>query len=336
LQGRLNQLGLGEVPFYHTQLFSALATLLSNTYAEPKYQQPHIRQGWEATDHGLKHIYAVAEKVGIPMIVLVLPSEIEFPPKYDMCRKRLPFPVNRYYPGQRISSLFLASSVPVLTFVDRFHEHLHEVTPYIDGHLNPVAQKIVAEDLAEAIGDLLPEMVYYNLADIVGFDQKGAGRRYCAYGISQPSEGTSWTMAEKAGIHFRLSPTKKPLIMKLRAIPFAPKELGTDQFVNIYCNGKKIGRWTLSGRDIVTYQALIPVSSIGSDGVVKIVFEFSERRSPDQLGISPDNRLLGLALVDMVITTGQGDQTSLDGANKKADTKYVSAVSLDFAWMLPT
>ncbi|MDY6971274.1 MAG: hypothetical protein SV775_02985 [Thermodesulfobacteriota bacterium] len=301
VEEKLMELGLPRISFYDYQLYSAAASILSNTFAEPEYQFPFIREGWKVTDHAIRKIVSVAEDVGIPVIVLVFPSEIQFPPKYAICLNELPFPIDRYYPGRRIADLLRSYNVPVLTFIDRFEESLYEVTPFIDGHFNAAAHEIVANILAEVVGEVLPEAPYYQFGKTVSFDEQGAGRKFIAYGIAQPSAGTSWTIANKAGIHLRLPPTRTSLVMTLRAIPFAPEELGMSQFVEVYFNGGRIARWSLSGKHVKAYRGLVTPSLVAANDPAEILFEFSERRSPHELGISQDKRLLGLALVDIVI-----------------------------------
>ncbi|RZB38074.1 MAG: hypothetical protein SRB2_00420 [Desulfobacteraceae bacterium Eth-SRB2] len=301
IQSKLTEFGLPTVSLYDSPLYSALASILLNTFAEPKYQLPFIRDGWEATDHAIKQIYVIAEKARIPIIVLVFPGELELSPKYAKWRNRFPFPVNRHYPGQRIAAVLRPYNVPLLTFIDTFEECPDKVIPYIDGHFNAAAHEIVANLLVNVIRNVLPEVPDYQWGKIFTFDGRGMGQGSLTYGIAKPAMDISWTIAEKAGIHLQLPQTEKQLIMKLRAVPFAPEKLGTNQSVNIYFNGKKIACWSLFGKSMTTYQALIAPSLIAADKPSEIMFEFSERQSPNTLGISPDARLLGLALFDLVI-----------------------------------
>jgi hypothetical protein len=92
------------------------------------------------------------------------------------------------------------------------------------------------------------------------------------------------------------------LVLTVRAGAFAPPQLGPEQVVNLAVNGAAVARWALNGGSgIETYRARIDPALIPPEGPSELTLRFSERRSPQELGLGGDYRRLGLGLVELSI-----------------------------------
>lgn len=127
-------------------------------------------------------------------------------------------------------------------------------------------------------------------------------------GFELPEKTHMWTTQQQAELSFAKIPnisSEKNYALYLRAIPFAPEQLGPEQYVDVFVNNQKIARWTLpvDQFDSVVFKATVPGGILNeSTDNIAISFSFSERKSPQNLGISADPRLLGMALSSIQIS----------------------------------
>jgi len=187
-------------------------------------------------------------------------------------------------------------------------ETLNEITPFLLKKID-CSSLFVRIPLSE-----FPEIFLYRfvgeesevlskilLNDVIRFGEDGRGDEITLAGFSESERHLTWTNGPVAVLRMNVPAEEGNLEMTMRAIPFAPAALGTDQFVSVFWNGRRIARWVLEESEAKAYSAFIDHSLIEDGETADVVFVFSERRSPEKLGLSHDRRLLGLALVDMVI-----------------------------------
>jgi hypothetical protein len=82
-------------------------------------------------------------------------------------------------------------------------------------------------------------------------------------------------------------------------LPDANREIQVD----IVANGVALDKWLFNGPVDFTSQKRtlrIPKNIIGEDGAIWLVFQIKNTRSPHQLGLSPDARVLGIGLRSVV------------------------------------
>lgn len=89
-------------------------------------------------------------------------------------------------------------------------------------------------------------------------------------------------------------------ILEFRAMPFIFFE---PNYVDVHVNGIKVKRWDFESPDKRRFRAFFRSSMIKADGVIEIELIFSQRFSPQDIGISTDTRKLGLAIFDLEIKT---------------------------------
>ncbi|MDA8235136.1 MAG: hypothetical protein M0Z31_10120 [Clostridia bacterium] len=96
-------------------------------------------------------------------------------------------------------------------------------------------------------------------------------------------------------------PISKPesnLNLKVVLTPFIAGKVDR-QIINIYVNGKNIGKWT--ARNAGEYTIEIPQSSV-TDPLLKISFEMPDATSPLAAKINNDPRNLGIAVQTIIIS----------------------------------
>lgn len=127
-----------------------------NTFAPPEQQLDLIREGWTGTERALQEIHRVAQGAGAKMLVLVVAHQHELSTEVDHWRQRLPFEFEPDLAHERLARLFAGTDVEVVSLLGTFNEHVDEVVPYLWGHFNPAAHRIVADVLADRVMELFP------------------------------------------------------------------------------------------------------------------------------------------------------------------------------------
>jgi hypothetical protein len=148
-----------------------------------------------------------------------------------------------------------------------------------------------------------PTVSSLKFGEPVHFGLKTSGHRYLTSGFSFPEKAFCWTDGKIAQISLRLPPAESDLKLNIKALRFAPPSLGAEQYVDVLFNGEQIARWNISEKNKSgIYSALIKQSLAKTGGISELEFKFSKRLSPADLGISPDSRLLGLALQEISLS----------------------------------
>jgi hypothetical protein len=132
-----------------------------NTFAPPDQQLEVIREGWAATEQALREIHRTARECDAKLLILVIPHQHELSYNLDTWRQRLPFAIDPASSHERLRNLFAGTDVEVVSLLPTFNDHTREVVPYLQGHLNPAAHRIVAETLAARVAVLFPDSFPY-------------------------------------------------------------------------------------------------------------------------------------------------------------------------------
>ena len=280
-------------------------SMMFNTFAHAQEQFAVIKEGWKITDKYINKIIETSQTSKIPLVMVVMPFDAQLDPKYAYYEHKYPFHFDRYYADNRIAQLASPYNIPVISLIDLFNLHGDKVLPYVDGHLNKNANALVAQRLKDTISSIFPESSHYDQK--VFFDLSERSRETLVSGFELPEKTHVWTTSQRAELSFEKLPNISPeknYVLSLRAIPFAPVQLGTEQYVDIFVNNNKITRWAIpvGKSESVEFDATIPGEILNrSETNIAISLSFSDRKSPKDLGISADPRLLGLALVSIQI-----------------------------------
>lgn len=139
----------------------------------------------------------------------------------------------------------------------------------------------------------------YTLGKKVTFGQSGDSERFRVSGWSATEKEITWSEGRSAVLQFAGLPSSTSLRLKMTlAALTSPPQLPA-QTVEVYANGQKIADWQVSGK--AEFTALIPSQSATENTTLKIELRIPQAKSPKELGISDDPRVLGISCFDMVI-----------------------------------
>jgi hypothetical protein len=129
------------------------------------------------------------------------------------------------------------------------------------------------------------------------FGHAGSGSDGLIEGWGEPEAWGTWSIAKRASIHLSVAPVDgRPLHADLQYRTFLH---GEHRRLDIVClvRGKPITAWSCDIEAPAGIQPLtIPAPLLAADGTVELEFSISEPRSPAELGVSSDARLLGLGI----------------------------------------
>jgi hypothetical protein len=122
-------------------------------------------------------------------------------------------------------------------------------------------------------------------------------------GFSVPEEWGTWTDGNFASMLFRIAPeTDGKLKCAIELMPHVPGQALT---AKVLVNGDSVARWRFVRKEswkFVTRTFAIPPTSVSKNGVVFLAFRIKGAQSPKAAGLSPDDRHLGLGLINLKIT----------------------------------
>ncbi len=101
-----------------------------------------IEQAWRQTEEILKEIVNKTNNYHLQLIPLIIPFENEHPKKHQKYKNW-----DANYPEERLRRFFENLNVSAVSVKKEFISSSNDVYPYIDGHLNSQAHRIVAEKL---------------------------------------------------------------------------------------------------------------------------------------------------------------------------------------------
>src|SRR6516225_7599440 len=136
----------------------------------------------------------------------------------------------------------------------------------------------------------------------------GNGMAYQAEGWSLPEEAGTWTNGPRASLAARLVEwPADDMILQISAYPFLVKGRHPSLAVEVLANGVVVDRWSYrypedNGR--VIRSARIPASLLAASPVLKIELEIDQPAAPAAMGVSTDDRQLGLFVSSVSFITG--------------------------------
>jgi hypothetical protein len=133
------------------------------------------------------------------------------------------------------------------------------------------------------------------LNETITFGKNGSIKDFEPFGLDVSADVLSWTTEDMAGFAFTMEGlTPDPsLRLKLTVQPFVHEKRVTGQQFYIYINGLLVGFANLSGHQ--TLEFAVPRGAISPRGC-RLSFVIPTAASPKSLGISADQRRLGIAV----------------------------------------
>jgi glycosyltransferase involved in cell wall biosynthesis len=129
----------------------------------------------------------------------------------------------------------------------------------------------------------------------ISFTHGGNGVGSLARGWGAPEAWGAWSTGEKAVVQFALDRPWSPelrISVRYRIIP--PPD-GIPLLVECRCADRTIGRWELDAANHAG-ELLIDLGPVDPGGVVELTFVNLNARSPEEMGVGEDSRVLGIGL----------------------------------------
>jgi hypothetical protein len=146
------------------------------------------------------------------------------------------------------------------------------------------------------------------LGTFVDFRTNGRGAAYQAEGWSRPEEAGTWTNGPRASLAARLVEwPADDMVLQISAHPFLVKRLHPSLAVEVLANGVVVDRWSYrypEDNARVIRSARIPASLLAASPVLKIELQIDQPAVPAALGVSRDDRQLGLFVSRVSFITG--------------------------------
>jgi hypothetical protein len=142
----------------------------------------------------------------------------------------------------------------------------------------------------------------------VDFRPTGRGAAYQFKGWSLPEEAGTWTDGPRASLAARLVEwPADDMILQISAHPFLVKDRHPSLAVEVLANGVVVDRWSYrypGDNGSVVRSARIPASLLAASPVLKIELQIDQPAVPAALGVSMDDRQLGLFVSSVSFITG--------------------------------
>jgi hypothetical protein len=144
--------------------------------------------------------------------------------------------------------------------------------------------------------DSSPGSRKYTYGTKLTFDAAGNAGPFKLGGWNAAETEGTWTEGNIASLAFTIPPSDGQIIFKATLSGFVkPPELAS-QPVDVLLNGKPVAHWELAVKGLV--QMAIPPEYV-RDGELRIDFKLPRAASPKSLGVSVDERLLGICFYDL-------------------------------------
>lgn len=129
--------------------------VLFGAYLDPEDQPAYAMEGWISITEDLRDFKDLAQRYEIPLIVVLIPHEHELRAREPDQQERLGYRADRRAAEDRLSKLLADLGIRHVRLIDRFDQHQDLVTPYVEGHLNAEAHRLVAEAIDAPLTEAL-------------------------------------------------------------------------------------------------------------------------------------------------------------------------------------
>lgn len=133
-----------------------------------------------------------------------------------------------------------------------------------------------------------------NAGLILKFGKNGNAIAYKEKGWSDPEESGTWTINTSASLIIPIKATKGNLKVKMLFSPFLAPGKITKQLVTLCANDQEVAQWTTTKPGNQELSFTIPSKLFVGADFIDLKLTIPDAASPKALGISSDERLLGL------------------------------------------
>jgi len=144
----------------------------------------------------------------------------------------------------------------------------------------------------------------YALGSKLTFSDSGSSESYKSGWWAEAEKWGSWTSSHRAALVLPLRrPPMKDLVLTAKTRAYV-KDRRPSLKVRIVVNGVPLDRWEFLNDEVIKRKAILPASLWNGNeekAVLRIVFQIEDPRSPAALGLSGDERLLGLGFDELIV-----------------------------------
>lgn len=140
----------------------------------------------------------------------------------------------------------------------------------------------------------------YSWGSVIQFGDVGNAFNYKGAGWSFPVSGYEWTGGHQVELTVPVDPVATDVLFTIAGMPFVSPGKVNRQRMRLLVGGEAVADWTLDEFRGYQLSATIPRHLVHSP--LQIVLEFPDAQRPQELGISPDSRLLGMAVQQIRMT----------------------------------
>lgn len=149
----------------------------------------------------------------------------------------------------------------------------------------------------------------YHIGEVIDFSQQGLGRLYATQGWSEPEAWGRWSINREATIQMRLAdPSRHDLDLELFMGALVSGSHPCQE-VGILVNEKEITRQPLcmgkGAEQASFYRVTLARELLRADGIIDIRLVTPDSISPKKLGLSSDDRVLGIGLRTLKLSVSQ-------------------------------
>lgn len=145
----------------------------------------------------------------------------------------------------------------------------------------------------------------YVLGSEILFGLQGNALAFLGKGWGNPEENGTWTVMKRANFSLKIpSETKGPLNLEVKAKGYVPSKIGHTCKCHVHVNDQEIDIWHFKNNKIGNRTAVISSACLQRDSTINVWFEFSDLKSPKELGQGPDERKLGMYVQSIRIKPG--------------------------------
>ena len=128
---------------------------------------------------------------------------------------------------------------------------------------------------------------------------------YIWYGWSKSETEYRWTEARQATLIFAMEQPQQ-LLLTIKFVPFLVPNRLQSQRVAIFLNEERVDEFTAADPSPVERTVMLPAGSLRQSNVLR--FDLPDAASPASFGLSPDERLLGIAVYSMQFQVKKNDK----------------------------
>jgi phosphoglycerol transferase len=145
-------------------------------------------------------------------------------------------------------------------------------------------------------------LVTYSVGDTIFFSRIGDGMTVIGKGWSGQEEEFRWTESPRAEIRFRLVPFNGQITLLLSATALLTQSRPSQRLI-VLVNGHEAAQYKFI-LDQPLHDMMVPIDPawIKNDHLVQLTLAVDDNRSPKDLGISSDERTLGVLVRSITIT----------------------------------